>query len=54
MPVKTCSFDALETTITELEQSGARLISVAPANEDTVLIAYFTPERKLPKGRETR
>jgi len=52
MPIKICSFAALQTTADELEASGCELLAVAPANEDTAVITYRKP--RLPKGRETR
>ena len=52
MPIKICSFAALQSVADDLEASGNELVSVSAANDDTAIITYRAP--KVPKGRETR
>ena len=52
MPIKICSFSALQSTADELEAAGNELVAVSAANDDTAIITYKAP--RLPKGRETR
>lgn len=52
MPVTVCSSRDLERVVAELEAKGNRLQSVAAANEDSFVIAYY--KGRPATGKETR
>jgi hypothetical protein len=55
MPIYTCSFDALDDTVTAIEATNERIINVAVANDNVVVIATYLPKPGRPaKGIETR